>query len=107
MLWLLDGRRMGPFPKSVQTLSGSVVPGIFPLIAPSLGLERFIGRAVANVGSLARFSGMIAGARLTSAAPQPGLGFEPDVIAALFIGGAGTVVGGTGLRHGAGTTASS
>lgn len=105
-LWLLHGRRTGPFPKSVQTLSRSVVPDIFPFIATPLGLERFNGRAGVNVGSLARFSGMVAGARLTSAAPQPGLGFKPDVIAPLFIGGAGTSVGGTGLHHGAGTTAS-
>jgi putative multiple sugar transport system permease protein len=208
-LWLLDGRNVGPFPKSFQTLSTGFVPDLFPFIAPSLGLERFNGlafvtgilaalavvwlgirarrRAAAygmvdepfgffvgknvliaaamilfatimatyrglpnvliwmgvlvvifmfitnsttvgrriyaiggnekaaklsgintdrlvfltfvNVGVLAAFSGMIVAARLNSATPKAGVGFELDVIAAVFIGGAsmsggaGTIVG--------------
>jgi ABC-type xylose transport system permease subunit len=111
-LWLLHGRSTGPFPKSVQTLSSGFIPHIFPFIATSLGLERFNGRAGVNVGSLARFSGRVAGARRNSAAPQPGLGFEPDVIAPVFIGGAsisggaGTILGGHGPSSwGSGTMA--
>jgi putative multiple sugar transport system permease protein len=208
-LWLLDGRNVGPFPKSFQTLSTGFVPDIFPFIATWLGLERFNGlafvtgilaavavvwfgirarrRAAAygmvdepfgffvgknvliaaamilfatimatyrglpnvliwmgvlvvifmfitnsttvgrriyaiggnekaaklsgintdrlvfltfvNVGVLAAFSGMIVAARLNSATPKAGVGFELDVIAAVFIGGAsmsggaGTIVG--------------
>jgi putative multiple sugar transport system permease protein len=208
-LWLLDGRNVGPFPKSFQTLSTGFVPDLFPFIATSLGLERFNGlafvtgilaavavvwlgirarrRAAAygmvdepfgffvgknvliaaamilfatimatyrglpnvliwmgvlvvifmfitnsttvgrriyaiggnekaaklsgintdrlvfltfvNVGVLAAFSGMIVAARLNSATPKAGVGFELDVIAAVFIGGAsmsggaGTIVG--------------
>ena len=208
-LWLLDGRNVGPFPKSFQTLSTGFVPDLFPFIATWLGLERFNGlafvtgilaavavvwlgirarrRAAAygmvdepfgffvgknvliaaamilfatimatyrglpnvliwmgvlvvifmfitnsttvgrriyaiggnekaaklsgintdrlvfltfvNVGVLAAFSGMIVAARLNSATPKAGVGFELDVIAAVFIGGAsmsggaGTIVG--------------
>ena len=208
-LWLLDGRNVGPFPKSFQTLSTGFVPDLFPFIATALGLERFNGlafvtgilaavtvvwlgirarrRAAAygmvdepfgffvgknvliaaamilfatimatyrglpnvliwmgvlvvifmfitnsttvgrriyaiggnekaaklsgintdrlvfltfvNVGVLAAFSGMIVAARLNSATPKAGVGFELDVIAAVFIGGAsmsggaGTIVG--------------
>ena len=208
-LWLLDGRNVGPFPKSFQTLSTGFVPDLFPFIATALGLERFnglafvtgilaavtvvwlgmrarrraaaygmvdepfgffvgknvliaaamilfatimatyrglpnvliwmgvlvvifmfitnsttIGRRIyaiggnekaaklsgintdrlvfltfVNVGILAAFSGMIVAARLNSATPKAGVGFELDVIAAVFIGGAsmsggaGTIVG--------------
>lgn len=208
-LWLLDGRNVGPFPKSFQTLSTGFVPDLFPFIATALGLERFnglafvtgilaavavvwlgirarrraaaygmvdepfgffvgknvliaaamilfatimatyrglpnvliwmgvlvvifmfitnsttIGRRIyaiggnekaaklsgintdrlvfltfVNVGVLAAFSGMIVAARLNSATPKAGVGFELDVIAAVFIGGAsmsggaGTIVG--------------
>jgi putative multiple sugar transport system permease protein len=209
-LWLLDGRNVGPFPKSFQTLSTGFVPDIFPFIATSLGLERFNGlafvtgilaavavvwlgirarrRAAAygmvdepfgffvgknvliaaamilfatimatyrglpnvliwmgvlvvifmfitnsttvgrriyaiggnekaaklsgintdrlvfltfvNVGVLAAFSGMIVAARLNSATPKAGVGFELDVIAAVFIGGA-SMSGGAGTIIGA------
>jgi putative multiple sugar transport system permease protein len=209
-LWLLDGRNVGPFPKSFQTLSTGFVPDLFPFIATSLGLERFNGlafvtgilaavavvwlgirarrRAAAygmvdepfgffvgknvliaaamilfatimatyrglpnvliwmgvlvvifmfitnsttvgrriyaiggnekaaklsgintdrlvfltfvNVGVLAAFSGMIVAARLNSATPKAGVGFELDVIAAVFIGGA-SMSGGAGTIIGA------
>ena len=208
-LWLLDGRNVGPFPKSFQTRSTGFVTDLFPFIATALGLERFnglafvtgilaavtvvwlgirarrraaaygmvdepfgffvgknvliaaamilfatimatyrglpnvliwmgvlvvifmfitnsttIGRRIyaiggnekaaklsgintdrlvfltfVNVGILAAFSGMIVAARLNSATPKAGVGFELDVIAAVFIGGAsmsggaGTIVG--------------
>lgn len=52
-----------------------------------------------NMGMLAALAGMIFAARLNSATPKAGTGFELDVIAAAFIGGAsasggvGTVIG--------------
>ncbi|GAC1642196.1 MAG: sugar ABC transporter permease GguB [Herpetosiphon sp.] len=52
-----------------------------------------------NMGMLAAVAGMIFAARLNSATPKAGTGFELDVIAAAFIGGAsasggvGTVIG--------------
>jgi putative multiple sugar transport system permease protein len=52
-----------------------------------------------NMGVLAALAGMIFAARLNSATPKAGTGFELDVIAAAFIGGAsasggvGTVIG--------------
>ena len=52
-----------------------------------------------NMGMLAALAGMIFAARLNSATPKAGNGFELDVIAAAFIGGAsasggvGTVIG--------------
>ena len=52
-----------------------------------------------NMGALAALAGMIVAARLNSATPNAGEGFELDVIAACFIGGAsasggiGTVIG--------------
>lgn len=53
----------------------------------------------ANMGMLAALAGLVFAARLNTATPKAGLGFELDVIAAVFIGGAsmsggvGTVVG--------------
>jgi putative multiple sugar transport system permease protein len=52
-----------------------------------------------NMGVLAALAGLVFAARLNTATPKAGLGFELDVIAAVFIGGAsmsggiGTVVG--------------
>ena len=52
-----------------------------------------------NMGTLAALAGLIVAARLNSATPNAGEGFELDVIAACFIGGAsasggiGTVIG--------------
>ncbi len=52
-----------------------------------------------NMGALAALAGMIVAARLNSATPNAGEGFELDVIAACFIGGAsasggiGTIIG--------------
>jgi len=52
-----------------------------------------------NMGVLAALAGMIVAARLNTATPKAGVGFELDVIAACFIGGAsasggiGTVIG--------------
>ncbi|MBE3638594.1 multiple monosaccharide ABC transporter permease [Mangrovicoccus algicola] len=53
----------------------------------------------ANMGLLAGLAGIVFAARLNTATPKAGLGFELDVIAAVFIGGAsmsggvGTVIG--------------
>jgi putative multiple sugar transport system permease protein len=52
-----------------------------------------------NMGVLAALGGLVYAARLNSATPKAGNGFELDVIAACFIGGAsasggiGTVIG--------------
>jgi putative multiple sugar transport system permease protein len=53
-----------------------------------------------NMGVLAALAGLIFAARLNSATPKGGLGFELDVIAACFIGGASTT-GGIGKVTGA------
>ena len=47
------------------------------------------------MGVLAALAGMIVTARLNSATPKAGVGFELDVIAAVFIGGA-SMSGGVG-----------
>lgn len=48
-----------------------------------------------NMGVLAALAGMMVTARLNSATPKAGLGFELDAIAAVFIGGA-SMTGGSG-----------
>ncbi len=53
-----------------------------------------------NMGVLAALAGMIVAARLNSATPGAGTGFELDVIAAVFIGGA-SMSGGVGKILGA------
>ncbi len=61
--------------------------------------ERLTFYTFINMGMLAALAGMIFAARLNSATPKAGNGFELDVIAAAFIGGAsasggvGTVIG--------------
>jgi len=52
------------------------------------------------MGVLAALAGMIIAARLNSATPKAGVGFELDVIAACFIGGA-SASGGVGRIIGA------
>ena len=47
------------------------------------------------MGALAALAGMIVTARLNSSTPKAGVGFELDVIAAVFIGGA-SMSGGVG-----------
>jgi len=56
--------------------------------------------AFANMGALAGLAGLIFAARLSTATPKAGLGFELDVIAACFIGGA-SAAGGVGKVTGA------
>jgi putative multiple sugar transport system permease protein len=53
-----------------------------------------------NMGLLAGLAGLIFAARLNTATPKAGLGFELDVIAACFIGGA-SASGGVGKVVGA------
>jgi putative multiple sugar transport system permease protein len=57
--------------------------------------NRLIFLTFANMGVLAALAGLIVAARLNSATPSAGLGFELDVIAACFIGGA-SAYGGVG-----------
>jgi putative multiple sugar transport system permease protein len=53
-----------------------------------------------NMGVLAALAGLVFAARLNTATPKAGLGFELDVIAACFIGGA-SASGGVGKVFGA------
>jgi putative multiple sugar transport system permease protein len=64
-----------------------------------INTKRLTFLAFVNMGLLAALAGLVFAARLNTATPKAGLGFELDVIAAVFIGGAsmsggiGTVVG--------------
>jgi len=62
--------------------------------------ERLTFLAFANMGMLAALAGLVFAARLNTATPKAGLGFELDVIAACFIGGA-SATGGIGRVTGA------
>ncbi|MDU6731194.1 MAG: sugar ABC transporter permease, partial [Bradyrhizobium sp.] len=62
--------------------------------------ERLVFMTFVNVGVLAALAGLIFAARLNTATPKAGLGFELDVIAACFIGGA-SAYGGVGRVGGA------
>ncbi len=62
--------------------------------------ERLTFITFAIMGALAALAGLIFAARLNVATPKAGLGFELDVIAACFIGGAATT-GGVGKVIGA------
>jgi len=62
--------------------------------------ERVAFFAFVNMGILAALAGLIFAARLDSATPKAGTGFELDVIAACFIGGA-SASGGVGKVMGA------
>ena len=61
--------------------------------------KKLVFLTFANMGLLAGLAGLVFAARLNTATPKAGIGFELDVIAAVFIGGAsmsggvGTVVG--------------
>ncbi len=61
--------------------------------------QRLLFYTFVNMGALAALGGMIVASRLNSATPNAGEGFELDVIAACFIGGAsasggiGTIIG--------------
>ena len=62
--------------------------------------ERLTFYTFMNMGLLAGLAGLIFAARLNTATPKAGLGFELDVIAAVFIGGA-SASGGVGKVIGA------
>ena len=62
--------------------------------------ERLVFMTFVNVGVLAALAGLIFAARLNTATPKAGLGFELDIIAACFIGGA-SAYGGVGRVGGA------
>lgn len=60
-----------------------------------INTNRLVFLCFTNMGVLAALAGMIVTARLNSATPKAGTGFELDVIAAVFIGGA-SMTGGSG-----------
>src|SRR5947209_299677 len=62
--------------------------------------ERLTLLTFVNMGVLAALAGLVFAARLNTATPKAGLGFELDVIAACFIGGA-SAYGGVGKVGGA------
>ncbi|SNB50946.1 multiple monosaccharide ABC transporter membrane protein [Arboricoccus pini] len=62
--------------------------------------ERLTFLTFVNMGVLAALAGLVFAARLNTATPKAGLGFELDVIAACFIGGA-SAYGGVGTVMGA------
>ncbi|MBS0435191.1 MAG: sugar ABC transporter permease [Proteobacteria bacterium] len=62
--------------------------------------ERLAFLTFVNMGLLAALAGLVFAARLNTATPKAGLGFELDVIAACFIGGA-SASGGVGKVMGA------
>ena len=65
-----------------------------------INADRLTFLCFVNMGVLAALAGMIVTARLNSATPKAGVGFELDVIAAVFIGGA-SMAGGSGKIVGA------
>ncbi|WP_375261149.1 multiple monosaccharide ABC transporter permease [Palleronia sp.] len=62
--------------------------------------RRLVFLTFANMGMLAALAGLVFAARLNTATPKAGAGFELDVIAAVFIGGA-SMAGGVGTVVGA------
>lgn len=60
-----------------------------------INTDRLVFLTFVNMGVLASLAGMIVAARLNSSTPKAGVGFELDVIAAVFIGGA-SMTGGSG-----------
>lgn len=60
-----------------------------------INTEKLVFLTFVNMGILASLAGMIVAARLNSSTPKAGVGFELDVIAAVFIGGA-SMTGGSG-----------
>jgi len=65
-----------------------------------IGTERLTFLTFVNMGVLAALAGLIFAARLNTATPKAGVGFELDTIAACFIGGA-SAYGGVGQVTGA------
>ncbi|SPJ22655.1 multiple monosaccharide ABC transporter permease [Palleronia abyssalis] len=65
-----------------------------------INAKRLTFLTFANMGMLAALAGLVFAARLNTATPKSGAGFELDVIAAVFIGGA-SMAGGVGTVVGA------
>ncbi|WP_116002603.1 multiple monosaccharide ABC transporter permease [Consotaella salsifontis] len=65
-----------------------------------INTPRLVFLTFANMGMLSALAGLVFAARLNTATPKAGLGFELDVIAAVFIGGA-SMSGGSGTIIGA------
>ncbi len=65
-----------------------------------INAERVVFLTFVNMGMLAALAGVVVAARLNAATPKAGVGFELDVIAAVFIGGA-SMAGGIGTVIGA------
>ena len=65
-----------------------------------INAKRLTFLTFANMGMLAALAGLVFAARLNTATPKAGAGFELDVIAAVFIGGA-SMAGGVGTVVGA------
>ncbi|MEN2989757.1 multiple monosaccharide ABC transporter permease [Tistrella sp. BH-R2-4] len=65
-----------------------------------IATERLTFLTFVNMGLLSALAGLVFAARLNTATPKAGLGFELDVIAAVFIGGA-SMSGGVGTIIGA------
>ncbi|MFD0391629.1 sugar ABC transporter permease (plasmid) [Tistrella bauzanensis] len=65
-----------------------------------IATERLTFLTFVNMGMLSALAGLVFAARLNTATPKAGLGFELDVIAAVFIGGA-SMSGGVGTIIGA------
>ena len=65
-----------------------------------VNFKRLVFLAFVNMGVLAALGGLVFAARLNSATPKAGNGFELDVIAAVFVGGA-SAYGGVGTVFGA------
>ncbi len=65
-----------------------------------INTEKMMFFAYTNMGFLAGVAGLVFAARLNSASPQSGTGFEMDAIGACFIGGA-SAYGGVGTVGGA------
>ncbi|NMD38354.1 MAG: sugar ABC transporter permease, partial [Christensenellaceae bacterium] len=64
-----------------------------------INTERMMFFAYTNMGFLAGVAGLVFAARLNSASPQSGTGFEMDAIGSCFIGGA-SAYGGVGTVTG-------
>ena len=82
----------------IKTVLSAVVLGAVALAGPAAAQDKpTVGIAM---GVLAALAGLVFAARLNTATPKAGVGFELDVIAACFIGGA-SAYGGVGRVGGA------
>ncbi|QPC85572.1 sugar ABC transporter permease [Mesorhizobium sp. NBSH29] len=94
-LFVFITRRM-TFGRRVYAMGGNVKAAALS----GIKTERLTFYIFVIMGMLAALAGLIFAARLNTATPKAGLGFELDVIAAVFIGGA-SAMGGVGQVAGA------